>query len=199
MWHCLISLNYQKNFQSHIQLAKQWVDLFFVNMFSLFVTAKLEIYIYHHKRHVKKLVLLHVGHCGHYWNKWSTHTSYQIVQYCLRPHIHQVYTCTQLYGINGFLYTYVDISGSGNSYISPTTGTSSLPQDTVCADQFVKVNGTCYPRCDSFEQSPHDVTVSLKAIRLFAACYGFTVGIVVLILSFLRWKTMYVNVLQFVR
>ena len=71
------------------------------------------------------------------------------------------------------------------------------PQDTVCSDQFVKVNGTCYPRCDSFEQSPHDVTVSLKTIRLLGACYGFTVGIVVLILSFVRWKTMYVNVLQF--
>ena len=83
------------------------------------------------------------------------------------------------------------MSGSGNSDISPTTGTSSLPQDTVCDDQFVKINGTCYARCDSFEQSPHDVTVTLKSVRLFAACYGFIVGIVVLILSFVRWKTMY--------
>ena len=99
----------------------------------------------------------------------------------------------QLYGISGFLHTHVDISGSGNSYISPTTGTSSLPQDTVCADQFIKVNGTCYARCDSFEQSPHDVTVVLKSIRQFAACYGFTVGIVVIILSFVRRKTMYAN------
>ena len=85
------------------------------------------------------------------------------------------------------------MSGSGNLDISPTTGTSSLPQDTVCADQFVKVNGTCLARCDSFEQSPHDVTIALKTIRQFAACYGFSVGIVVLILSFVRRKAMYAN------
>ena len=90
-------------------------------------------------------------------------------------------------------YTHVDMSGSSNSDISPTTGTSSLPQDTICADQFVKVNGTCYAQCDSFEQSPHDVTVVLTITRMFAACYGLIVGIVVLILSFVRWKTMYVN------
>ena len=121
------------------------------------------------------------------------HSSYQIVLCCLWLLTHQVYTCTQLYGINGFLYTHVDISGSGNSDISPTTGTSSLPQDTVCADQFIKVNGTCYARCDSFEQSPHDVTVAVQNMYLFSAYYGFPVGIVVLILSFVRWKTMYVN------
>ena len=159
-------------------------------MFSLFVTVKLEIYIYHHKRHVKKLALLHVGHCGHYWNKQYSHSSYQIVLHYLWLLTHQVYTCTQLYGINGFLYTRIDISGSD---ISPTTGNSSFPQDRVCADQFIKVNGTCYPRCDSFEQSPHDVTVALKIIRLFAACYGLVVGIVVLILSFVNWKTMYAS------
>ena len=99
----------------------------------------------------------------------------------------------QLYGISGFLHTHVDISGSGNSDISPTTGTSSLPQDTVCADQFIKMNGTCYAQCDSFEQSPHDVTVALTITRMFAACYGLIVGIIFLILSFVRWKTMYVN------
>ena len=101
-----------------------------------------------------------------------------------------IYTCTQLNGINGL---HVDISGSGNSDISPTTSTSSLPQDTVCADQFIKVNGTCYAQCDSFEQSPHDVTVALTITRMFAACYGLIVGIIFLILSFVRWKTMYVN------
>ena len=100
---------------------------------------------------------------------------------------------TQLYRINGFLYTYVDIIGSGNSDISPTTGTSSLPQDTVCADQFIKVNGICYAQCDSFEQYSHDVTLTLNSTRWFIACYGFTVGIVVIILSFVRWKTMYAN------
>ena len=85
------------------------------------------------------------------------------------------------------------MNGSGNSDISPTTGTSSLPQDTVCADQFIKVNGICYPRCDKFELSPHDVTVALKSSEVFAACYGLVVGIVVIILSFVRWKTMYAN------
>ena len=70
-----------------------------------------------------------------------------------------------------------------------------MPQETVCADQFFKVNGTCYARCDSFEQSPHDVTVAVQNIQLFAACYGTTVGIIVLILSFVRWKTMYVNMI----
>ena len=90
-------------------------------------------------------------------------------------------------------YIHVDINGSGNSDISPTTGTSSLPQDTVCADQFIKVNGTCYARCDSFEQSPHDVTVVLRTAQLFAASYGLVLGIVVLILSFVHWKTMYAN------
>ena len=157
------------------------------------MTVKLEIYIYHHKRHVKKLALLHVGHCGHYWNKRYNHSSYQIVLHYLWLLTHQVYTCTQLYGINGFLYTHVDISGSGNSDISPTTGTSSLPQDTVCADQFIKINETCLARCDSFEQSPHDVTVVLTITRMFAACYGLIVGIVLIILSFVRWKTMYGN------
>ena len=92
-----------------------------------------------------------------------------------------------------YIHVYIDISGSGNSDISSTTGTLSLPQDTVCADQFIKINGTCYARCDSFEQSSHDVTVALKTIRQFAICYGLIVGIVVLILSFVHRKTMYVN------
>ena len=83
--------------------------------------------------------------------------------------------------------------GSGNSDISPTIGTSYLPQDRVCADQFIKINGTCFPRCDSFEQSPHDVTVAVQNMRLLSACYGIIVGIVVLIFSFVQWKTMYVN------
>ena len=162
-------------------------------MFFLFVTVKLEIYIYHHKRCVRKLVLLHVGHCGHYWNKRYNHSNYQIVLHYLWLLIHQVYTSRELYGLNGFLHTHVDISGSGNSDISPTTGTSSLPQDTVCADQFIKINETCLARCDSFEQSPHDVTIILTITRMFAACYGLIVGILLIILSFVRWKTMYGN------
>ena len=85
------------------------------------------------------------------------------------------------------------MNGSGNSDISPTTGTSSLPQDTVCADQFWKINGTCLALCDRFEQSPHDITVAVQNLQLFAACYGFIVGFVVLILSFVRWKTMYAS------
>ena len=153
-------------------------------MLSIFVTVKLEIYIYHHKRDVKKLALLHVGHCGQNWNKRYNHSSYPIVLHYLWLLTHQVYTCTQLNGINGFLYIHVDISSSG---------TSSLPQDTVCADQFIKVNGICYPRCDKFELSPHDVTVALKGSKWFAACYGLVVGIVVIMLSFVRWKTMYAN------
>ena len=159
------------------------------------MTVKLEIYIYHHKRPVKKLALLHVGHCGHDWNKHYNHSSHQIALHYLWLHTHQVYTYIYiyLYGINGFLYTDIDISGSGNLDISPTSGTSSLPQDTVCADQFIKINGICYARCDSFEQSPHDVTVAVQNIQLVSACYGFIVGIFVLILSFVRWKTMYVN------
>ena len=107
--------------------------------------------------------------------------------------MYQVYTCKWLYGISTFLCTHVDISGSGNSDISPTTVNSCLSQETVCADQFVKINGTCYARCDSFEQSPHDVTVSVQSIQLFAACYGFIIGTIFLILSFVRWKTMYAN------
>ena len=84
------------------------------------------------------------------------------------------------------------MSGSGNSSPNPTTGNSSLQEDTVCDDQFIKVNGTCYARCDSFEQSPHDVTVAVEIIKIFAASYGMTIGIIVLIISFVRWKTMYV-------
>ena len=70
------------------------------------------------------------------------------------------------------------MSGSGNSDISPTIGTSPLPQDTVCADQFVKLNETCYARWDSFEQGPYDVTAILTITQIFAACYGLIVGIV---------------------
>ena len=84
------------------------------------------------------------------------------------------------------------MNGSGNSDSSLTTSDSSLQQDTVCDDQFIKVNGTCYARCDSFEQSPHDVTVALSIIQIFAACYGIAVGTIVLIISFVRWRTMYV-------
>ena len=47
--------------------------------------------------------------------------------------------CKQLHGINAFLYTNVDINGSDKSDISPTTGTLSLPQNTVCADQFINI------------------------------------------------------------
>ena len=51
----------------------------------------------------------------------------------------------------------------------------------VCADQFIKINGTRFPQCDSFEQSPHDITVVVQNMYLFSAYYGFTVGIVVFI------------------
>ena len=74
-----------------------------------------------------------------------------------------------------------DISGSSNSDISHTTGTSSLPQDTVCTDQFIKINGSCLAQCDSFEQSPHDVTVVLTITQMYATCYELVVGIVFLI------------------
>ena len=84
------------------------------------------------------------------------------------------------------------MNGSGSSDSNLTTGNTSLQEDTVCDDQFIKVNGTCYARCDSFEQSPHDVTVALDVIQTFAACYGTTVGAIVLIISFVRWRTMYV-------
>ena len=91
------------------------------------------------------------------------------------------------------MYIYnLDTSGSGNSNPSLTTGNSSLQQDTVCDDQFIKVNGTCYARCDSFEQSPHDVTVALDIVQIFAASYGIIVGAIVLIISIVRWKTMYI-------
>ena len=122
---------------------------------------------------------------------YSTSLWFQIVLNYLWLHTHQVYPCIQLYRINGFLHTHIDISGSGNSDVSPTTGTSSLPQDTICADQYININGTCYARFDSFEQSPHDATVVVQNIQLFAACYGIIVGVVVLILPFVRWKTMY--------
>ena len=41
---------------------------------------------------------------------------------------------------------------------------------------------------NSFEQSPHEVTVLLKSTQLFATCYWLVVGIVVIILSFVRLK-----------
>ena len=85
---------------------------------------------------------------------------------------------TQLYA---FLHIDLDISGSGNSVISPTTDTSYLPQDAVYDDQFIKINGTCFPQCDSFEQSPHDVTVVVQNMYQFSACHRFTVGIFVLL------------------
>ena len=94
--------------------------------------------------------------------------------------------CTT-YGYSHTRYIHVHsyyISGSGNSDISPITSGSIFPSDTVCVNQFIKVNGTYYP---------HDVTVILTITRMFAACYGLFIGIVFLILSFVRWKTMYVN------
>ena len=88
------------------------------------------------------------------------------------PKIHSVFTLTK---VTYILLTKIlpdnCVSGSGNSDISHTTGNSSLPQDTVCAAQFIKINVTCYPLCDSFEQSPHDVIVALTIIQMFAACY----------------------------
>ena len=56
---------------------------FFVNMFSLFLIVQLVIYIHLQEKLAKTLLLLYVGHCGNYWNNWSSHSSYQIIQHYL--------------------------------------------------------------------------------------------------------------------
>ena len=45
-------------------------------------------------------------------------------------------------------------------------------------------------RCDSWEQSPHEVTVALKVIVLIAASFGLLAGIIVVAISCLRWRVM---------
>ena len=86
---------------------------------------------------------------------------------------------------------YLDISGSGSLNNSNESNSSLLSDETVCSDQFSKINGSCHARCDSFEQSSHDVSFAVFIIELFAACFGLIIGIIVITLSFLRWKAMY--------
>ena len=84
----------------------------------------------------------------------------------------------------------LDISGSG-SLNNNKSNSSLLPDETVCTDQFSKINGLCRARCDSFEQSSHDVTLAVFITTLFSAWFGLIIGIIVIIISFVRWKVMY--------
>ena len=83
----------------------------------------------------------------------------------------------------------LDISGSGS--LNNKSNSSLLPDETVCTDQFSKIDGLCLAKCDRFEQSSHDVTFAVFITEFFAAWFGLIIGIIVIIISFIRWKVMY--------
>ena len=58
----------------------------------------------------------------------------------------------------------------------------------ACRDAFYCESGICLPRCDEWEQYPHSSIVATDVTVTTAAAIGLITGIVVLVMSFIRWK-----------
>lgn len=67
----------------------------------------------------------------------------------------------------------------------------SVSSNTTCRDEFLLVNGACIARCDSWEQDPHDVSLALDLIELVGALFGLLGTIMLVVISIIRWRSMF--------
>ena len=66
----------------------------------------------------------------------------------------------------------------------------AVPQNLSCRDDFIRLNGSCQPRCDRFEQHGHTTILLNRVIRLTAAILAVIGGIGFLVASAMRYKQM---------
>ena len=60
----------------------------------------------------------------------------------------------------------------------------------TCRDDFYLSNNVCLPRCDRFEEHPHDATFSVIVAEIIAASIAVVFSIVALVLSVYNRKKM---------
>ena len=128
---------------------------------------------------------------------------YQTVQSSLHKHILQVcFTLQTYYDVHTYIHTYIHthihtyiymhtyIHTAGNSTPHIDIDNSSFTINVTCRHDFYEINNTCTPRCDKWEQSPHDTTIAVLTVLNFAAWLGLLVGVIVIISSCIRYKNM---------
>ena len=67
---------------------------------------------------------------------------------------------------------------------------NSILQNITCRNDFSKVNNTCQPRCDRFEQGTHIGTQIMIYSEIVASCVALFFCILILVLSVKNYKTM---------
>ena len=72
-----------------------------------------------------------------------------------------------------------------------TTFISSTNSNTTCRDGFSLINGICIAQCDSWEQSPHRVTVAVMVVELLATSVCLLAAILLFVIACIRWRTMW--------
>ena len=83
-------------------------------------------------------------------------------------------------------------NSSTDSVITPEFNNSMESNNISCRDDFFLQNGTCYPRCDRFEQHPHVAIQTMLTAEIIAASIATLVSITALILSVYNRKNMQV-------
>ena len=63
-------------------------------------------------------------------------------------------------------------------------------QDITCKEDFIKINNTCHPRCDRFEQGTHDGSQLLIYSELIASCVALLLCILIIGISIKNYKIM---------
>ena len=70
---------------------------------------------------------------------------------------------------------------------------NSTLQNITCRDDFIKINNTCQPRCDRFEEGTHTGSQLLIYSELIASSFGLLVCILIVTISIKDYKKMWVD------
>ena len=63
-------------------------------------------------------------------------------------------------------------------------------QNITCREDFIKINNTCQPRCDRFEQGTHNGSQLLICSELIASCVALLLCILIVAISIKNYKSM---------
>lgn len=67
--------------------------------------------------------------------------------------------------------------------VEVTSSNSGLNETVVCHDDFMLINSTCYPRCDRFEELPHNTIKAIVGVEAAASVIGLTLSVAALVIS----------------
>ena len=67
---------------------------------------------------------------------------------------------------------------------------SGLQNVSKCNVDFIRVNGTCQPRCDRFESQSHITIILTRVLRFISAITTVVSSVAFLIVSVIRYKIM---------